>query len=396
VAFFEEQREVMLRLAAILSAMLVFCRVDAAVFDVPQGNDSIVGEIKVVQISGANTLPDVARHYDVGYDEITMANPDVDVWLPKPEQHIVVPTQFILPPKPWTGVIINIPQRRLFYFLPVKKGETPKVLTLPVGIAREDWETPLGLSFIKSKQKDPAWFVPKSIRKEHLENEGYELPEYFPPGPNNPMGMLAVETGFRSIFVHGTNRPWGIGMRVSHGCLHLYPEDAATFFDVAVVKTPLRVINEPVLVGRRDNELRISMYRPVIEYGPPPSRMTLATTAFIPYLQEMKTASSPIYDLDWGRVQSMADSKLDGHVVPVPVTTGTPTLESIVAAVPVEAYTAEPYGYDANDARVPDRATQPAAVAPAGDPPPNDLPPNIIKPDAGPGYIISPEPATSP
>ena len=365
-------RRAVLRLTVILSAMLVFCRVDAAVFDVPQGTDSIVGEIKVVQSAGSNTLLDIARHFDVGYDEITMANPGVDVWLPKPDQHIVVPTQFILPPKPWTGVIINIPQRRLFYFLPVKKGETPKVLTLPLGIAREDWETPLGQSFIKSKQKDPAWFVPKSIRKEHLDAEGYEFPDYFPPGPNNPMGMLAVETGFKSIFVHGTNRPWGVGMRVSHGCLHLYPEDASTFFDTVVVKTPLRVINEPVLVGRRDNELRVSMYRPVIEYGPPPSRMTLAATALMPFLQEMKTAASPIYDLDWARLQAMADSKADGHVVPVPVTTGTPTLESIVAAVPVEAYVAEPYGYDANDARVPERHQQsdaapaPAAV-PAGD-----------------------------
>jgi L,D-transpeptidase ErfK/SrfK len=353
----------MLRLAMILSAMLVFCRVDAAVFDVPEGTDSIVGEIRVVQSSGDNTLLDIARHFDVGYDEITLANPDIDVWLPKPDQRIVVPTQFILPPKPWTGVIINIPQRRLFYFLPVKKGETPKVLTLPVGIAREDWETPLGLSFIKSKQKDPAWFVPKSIRKEHLDSEGVELPEYFPPGPNNPMGMLAVETGFRSIFVHGTNRPWGVGMRVSHGCLHLYPEDASAFFDAVVVKAPLRVINEPVLIGRRGAELRVAMYRPVIEYGPPPSRMTLAAIAFMPYLQEMKAAALPTYDVDWARLQSLADSPAEGHVVPAPVTAGAPSLESIVSTLPVEPYDAAPYGYDSNDARVPERHQQPATGA---------------------------------
>jgi L,D-transpeptidase ErfK/SrfK len=347
----------------ILSAMLVFCRVDAAVFDVPQGTDSIVGEVRVVQSSGDNTLLDIARHFDVGYDEITLANPEIDVWLPKPDQRIIVPTQFILPPKPWAGVIINIPQRRLFYFPPPKKGETAKVVTFPIGIAREDWETPLGQSFVKSKQKDPAWFVPKSIRKEHLDAEGVELPEYFPPGPNNPMGMLAVETGFKSIFVHGTNRPWGVGMRVSHGCLHLYPEDAASFFDSVAVKTPLRVINEPVLVGRRDTELRVAMYRPVIEYGPPPSRMTLAATALMPYLQEMKMSAMPTYDLDWARLQSLADSPAEGHVVPVPVTTGTPALDSILAAIPTEAYNAAPYGYDANDARVPDRH-QPGAEIP--------------------------------
>lgn len=355
----------MLRRAMILSAMLVFCRVDAAVFDVPQGTDSIVGEIRVVQSAGDNTLLDIARHFDVGYDEITLANPDVDVWLPKPDQRIVVPTQFILPPKPWTGVIINIPQRRLFYFPTPQKGETAKVLTFPVGIAREDWDTPLGESYIKGRHKDPAWFVPKSIRKEHLENEGYELPNYFPPGPDNPMGMLAVETGFRSIYVHGTNRPWGVGMRVSHGCLHLYPEDAATFFDTVVVKTPLRIINEPVVVGRKDHELRVAMYHPVIEYGPPPSRMTLAATALTPFLLEMKTAAMPIYDIDWARLQTLADSAAQGHVVPVPVTANTPILESILSALPAEPYSATPYGYDANDARVPERNQSGVVADPA-------------------------------
>jgi L,D-transpeptidase ErfK/SrfK len=345
----------MFRAVTILSALLFFCRAEAAVFDVPQGSDSVVGEIRVVQATGDNTLLDIARHFDVGYDEIVLANPDVDIWLPKPDQRIVVPTQFILPPKPWKGVVINIPQRRLFFFLPQKKGEPQKVMTLPVGIAREDWETPLGETVIKGKHKDPAWFVPKSIRKEHLENEGYELPEYFPPGPNNPMGMLAIETGFRSIFIHGTNRPWGVGMRVSHGCLHLYPEDAQRFFDTVSSGTPLRVINEPVIVGRLGQELRIAMYRPVIEYGPPPSRMTMAARAVVSLLQDIRPSVVPPHDVDWARLLTVADGAAEGYVVPVPITVGAPSLEALVSALPAEAYDAEPYGYDANDARVPQR-----------------------------------------
>jgi len=242
----------------------------------------------------------------------------------------------------------------MFYFPPAKKDETPKVYTFPIGIARDDWSTPLGQTVIKGKQKDPAWFVPKSIQKEHLEQEGIELPEYFPPGPNNPMGMLAVALGFPSIFIHGTNRPWGVGMRVSHGCMHLYPEDAQTFFDMITVNTPVRVINEPVMVGRVGRSIYMAYYRPVIEYGPPPVRHTQLMTALIPYLQELKTSGLPLYDFDWERMLKLTDDSVEGLIVPTPVTRGSQEIRELIAQLPVVIYDYSPYGYDANDARVPD------------------------------------------
>jgi L,D-transpeptidase ErfK/SrfK len=348
----------MLKSLVIVSAILLACSAQASVFDLPQGHDSIIGELTVVTTAGDNTLVDVARHFDVGYDEITLANPGIDVWVPKPEDRIVVPTQFILPPKPWTGVVLNIAQRRMFYFPPARKGETPKVHTFPLGIAREDWSTPLGQTVIKGKHKDPAWFVPKSIQQEHLEQEGVELPEYFPPGPNNPMGMLAVALGFKSIFIHGTNRPWGVGMRVSHGCLHLYPEDAQTFFDMIPVNTPVRVINEPVVTGRKGRDIYVTFYRPVIEYGTPPARHTELMTALIPYLQELKNAGLPLYDFDWDRMRVLTNDSVEGLVVPTPVTRGTPDIRELLSQLPVVLYNFPPYGYDANDARVPQRELQ--------------------------------------
>ncbi|MBV8467827.1 MAG: L,D-transpeptidase family protein, partial [Burkholderiales bacterium] len=174
----------------------------AATYVLPTNHDTVVGDVHVVQVHGDSTLLDVMRHYDVGYDEIVSANPSVSVWTPDTAAQVVVPSKYALPPKPWAGIVINIPQRRLFYFPAAKHHEQPVVMTYPISIAREGWATPLGETRVIAKYRDPAWFVPDSIRAEHLREEGVELPEYFPPGPDNPMGMLALQTGFPGIYIH--------------------------------------------------------------------------------------------------------------------------------------------------------------------------------------------------
>lgn len=340
---------------------LFVARTMASTYILPTDGSTVIGEIKVVMPSKGNTLLDIGRHFDLGHDEIATANPNTDVWVPEQGKGVVVPTQFILPPKPWTGVVINISQRRMFYFPTPAKDEAAKVLTLPVGIAREGWSTPLGNTHIKSKRKDPYWFPPPSIRAEHRANGDGELPEYFPPGPNNPMGMLAVELGFPMIYIHGTNKPWSVGLRASHGCLHLYPEDAAKFFDVIKPGVPVRVIDEPVVVGIKDRQLFMSTYEPVAEYGTALDLMTHAAVQLAPYLaKSVRQAAEPAgavdvpdyYIVDWARVGDMAARP---QAVPLSLAPAGRTLEGLLAAIEPQPYTAEPFGMDANNAMMPER-----------------------------------------
>jgi L,D-transpeptidase ErfK/SrfK len=314
----------------------------AATFTLPTDDSTVVGNVIVVKPTPTNTLLDIARHYDLGYEEIVTANPDVSVW--KPGRRVVVPRQFILPPKPWQGIVVNIPQRRLYYFPAEGKGQQPKrVITYPISIAREGWSTPLGTTRLTAKYKDPSWLVPKSIQEEHLREEGVELPEYFPPGPDNPMGMLAMRTGFPGIFIHATNRPWGVGMRTSHGCLHLYPEDAAEMFPLVKVGTPVRVINEPLLVGNDHGRWVMASFEPVAEYQNEPPLEARAEQVLITLSQ---TA------VDQERIQQLIDTP---QAIPVALSADEPDLTEWLTTLPIVAYNYQPYGMDANNAQLPER-----------------------------------------
>lgn len=316
----------------------------SATFFIPTDGSNIVGQFQVVSADARNTLLDIARHYELGYEEIVGANPGISIWLPGEGTRIVVPTEFILPPRPWEGIVVNIPRRRLYYFPRHKATERATVVTFPIGIARPGWATPLGTTRIIGKYKDPAWFVPKSIQEEHRLQGEANFPDYFPPGPTNPMGMLAMQTGLAGIFIHGTNRPWGVGMQVSHGCIHLYPEDAATLFPELPIDTPVRFINQPVLAGERDNVIYLSVSEPIDEYpGNPGSLVAQAMDALILY-------DAPI---DWHRVEQVADAR---QILPTPVSVGVPSLADSLALIRPEPYDFEPYGIEANDAMPPETA----------------------------------------
>jgi L,D-transpeptidase ErfK/SrfK len=280
---------------------------------------------------------------------------------------VVVPSQFILPRPPWQGIVINIPQRRLYYFPPAAKGRPRQVITYPVSIAREGWSTPLGQTRIVAKYKNPSWFVPKSIQAEHLLDEGVELPEYFPPGPNNPMGMLALRTGFPGIYIHATNRPWGVGMRTSHGCIHLYPEDAAEIFPRIQVGTPVRVINEPLVSGNDRGRLVMASFEPVAEY---PSRFVEAEHTVFEALQAFLPADQVIggFELiDWARVDRLVATP---QPVPVAVTRDQPDLGTRLGKLVAVPYDRPPYGMDANNALVPEQGAPADGVNTGPDAPP--------------------------
>ena len=189
----------------------------------------VVGALQATIAREEDTLSDIARRFNLGYDEVVNANPGVDPWLPGAGRRIVLPTQFVLPDAPHDGIVVNLAALRLYYFPKAAKNEPRQVMTYPIGVGMVGWATPTGTTKIVSKRTDPFWTPPASVRKEHAA-EGDILPARVPPGPDNPLGAFAMNLGWPSYLMHGTNKPAGVGMRASHGCIRLYPEDIATLF----------------------------------------------------------------------------------------------------------------------------------------------------------------------
>lgn len=232
-------------------------------------NQEIVGETQVLFARYENTFSSIGREYDLGYEEMRRANPGVDQWLPGEGTPIYLPTQSILPDAVRKGIVINVPAMRLYYFTSEKSAADPavaitSVATYPIGIGAEGWATPFGEAKVTQKARDPVWYVPSSVRKEHLER-GEKLPSVVPPGPDNPLGAYALTLSLPSYLIHGTNKPDGVGMRSSHGCIRLYPEDIEGLFGRVAKGTPVHIVNQPLLVGWRDGQLYLEVHPPLTE-----------------------------------------------------------------------------------------------------------------------------------
>jgi L,D-transpeptidase ErfK/SrfK len=234
----------------------------------PADGSSVIGENASVTTVYDDSLPDLAQRYSLGYYEISRANPGVDVWVPGAGRHLTLPGRRILPPGPRTGIVVNLPEHRLYYYPKPRRGEKPVVITYPVSIGKMDWRTPLGVTRIVSKVRQPSWYPPASVRKEHAER-GDPLPSVVPPGPDNPLGEYAMRlaVGGGSYLIHGTNNPVAVGMAVTHGCVRMYPEDVAALFPLVPVGTTVRLINEPVKVAWVNGELLIEVHPPVDAEG---------------------------------------------------------------------------------------------------------------------------------
>ena len=224
----------------------------AAVFPLPADpNDSVVGEISATVASNDDTLLDIGRRYDLGYEEIIKANPGVNRWVPGAGTKVVLPSRYILPNTAHEGIVLNLPELRLYYYPPAKKGIARVVETFPVSIGRMDWRTPLGKTKVTGKEKDPAWRPTKSVRAEHAQ-DGDILPDFIKGGdPENPLGHYALRLGLPSYLIHGVDerKSFGIGMRVTHGCVRMYPEDIQRLFEMVAVGTAVQIINQPIKSG---------------------------------------------------------------------------------------------------------------------------------------------------
>jgi len=240
----------------------------ATTYPLPRNDDPVVGGDQTVVTVYEDTLYDLARKFSLGSEEMIRVNPGVDPWIPGAGKTLVVPNTHILPPGPREGIIVNLPEHRLYYYPKPKRGEMPQVITYPVSIGKMDWRTPLGLTRVMQKIKNPVWYPPESVRKEHAA-AGDPLPPTVPSGPDNPLGLFAMRlaAGNGTYLIHGTNNPIAVGLAVTHGCIRMYPDDVEALFPLVPVGTPVRLINEPLKVAWVEGELLLEAHPPVDAEG---------------------------------------------------------------------------------------------------------------------------------
>ena len=229
------------------------------VYVLTSDSPDLIGELGQTTTVYEDTISDLARNFDQGYREMRLANPKVDSWLPGTGTEVLVPSMYIIPKAPRDGIIINTAEMRIYYFNGKDAGGAKRLMTFPISIGREQWVTPKGRTTVVAKVKNPVWHPPKSIRKEHAE-EGDILPLVVPAGPDNPLGTHALMLGIEGYLIHGTDKPFGIGMRVTHGCIRMYPEDIVTMFNATPVGTPVHIVNQPLKVGIASGNIYLEVH----------------------------------------------------------------------------------------------------------------------------------------
>lgn len=229
----------------------------------------IFGQVERIRTRYEDTLIQIARRYSLGYEELLRVNQGVDPWLPGEGTLVLIPGQRLLPPGEREGIVVNLPEHRLYYFPKPKMDQPATVLTYPVSVGKMDWRTPIGSTKIVSKQKNPSWTPPKSVHEERRRLGEPPLPAVVPPGRDNPLGAHAMRLSIPggAYLIHGTNNPDAVGMAVTHGCLRMYPEDIATLFERVPVGTKVTLIDEPVKMTKIDGEVWLEVHPPIDDQG---------------------------------------------------------------------------------------------------------------------------------
>jgi L,D-transpeptidase ErfK/SrfK len=273
-------------------------------FSVARGDD-VIGRLAVIRLEKGDTLPDIARHFGLGINAISAANPGVDVWVPEAGERITLPLCFILPDTPRKGIVVNLATMRLFQF----KGNSPSlaVSTYPVGVGTEERPTPTGQMRVARKATRPTWHVPASIAADHRK-KGDILPAEVPPGPQNPLGEYALYLSRSGYLIHGTNKPASIGLKATNGCMRLYPENVKKLFNDTPVATPVAIVNQPYLLGQRNGVLYMEAHTPLEDSGAGELEKIYAKLRNI----EKKSARR----LDWKKIKEV---QAEARGIPVPI-----------------------------------------------------------------------------
>ncbi len=273
-------------------------------FSVAKGDD-VIGQLAVIRLEKGDTLPDIARHFSLGINAVSAANPGVDVWVPEAGERIMLPLSFILPDTPRKGIVVNLATMRLFQFRGDEGSQV--VSTYPVGIGTKERPTPTGQMHVERKTTRPTWHVPASIAEDHRK-KGDILPPEVPPGPLNPLGECALYLSKSGYLIHGTNKPASIGLKATNGCMRLYPEDVKTLFNATPVNTPVVIVNQPYLIGQRSGVLYMEAHTPMEDSGAVELEKIYAKLRNI----EKKAGRT----LDWKKVKEV---QAEARGIPVPI-----------------------------------------------------------------------------
>ncbi|MBI5666261.1 MAG: SPOR domain-containing protein [Nitrospirae bacterium] len=233
--------------------------IERNVFSVAKGDD-VIGRLAFISLEKGDTLPDIARHFSLGINGVSAANPGVDIWAPQAGERVMLPLSFILPDAPRKGIVINLAAMRLFQFR--GDSESLEVLTYPVGVGTDERPSPTGQMNVWRKVTRPTWHVPASIAEDHRK-KGDPLPAKVLPGPQNPLGEYALYLSEPSYLIHGTNKPASIGLRATNGCIRLYPEDVKKLYENTPAKTPVYIVDQPYLIGQRNGVVYLEVHAPL-------------------------------------------------------------------------------------------------------------------------------------
>ncbi|MDH3687094.1 MAG: L,D-transpeptidase family protein [Myxococcales bacterium] len=247
---------------------------------------------ELAKVGAEDTLLDLARTYGLGYREIVAANPGVDPWVPPVDETVVLPTTHLPPDAPRDGIVVNLATQRLWWFGPEEAAQS-----YPIGIGRPGWRTPIGATRVRRKKEGPTWHPTASARREDP-----SLPRAIGPGPDNPLGTHAIYLGWPRYLIHGTDEPYGVGRRVSRGCIRLYPEDIPDLYARTELGLPVRVVNEPVKIGWIGDDLYLDVHPPLSQSSEAP----LPAPTLEPLLEQriLDTAGDAVAHVDWDAVDA--------------------------------------------------------------------------------------------
>ncbi len=244
-----------LRQGLIAASILLMNSVALADQPVMPIKGDLIGQLQTMTTRYEDTFADIGTRTSIGYLELVHANPGVDPWLPGDGTHITLPEQHVLPDAPREGIVINLAEFRLYYYT------DGGVRSYPVGVGTEQNPSPLTEASVTMRLESPAWYPPESVRAEYAA-DGEELPRMIPPGPENPLGPYALKLSAKGYLIHGTNKKFGIGMQVSHGCVRMYNQDISDLVYQVPKGTPVRFVKQPVKVGMSGNEVWLEIHRP--------------------------------------------------------------------------------------------------------------------------------------
>ena len=285
---------------SLITVITLSSRIYATQYQLPPDNARLIGEVQIHKVTKGDYFQKIAEQYNIGFLALMSANPDVDPFLLEPDSNIIIPSEMLLPYIKREGIVINLPELRLYYFLP----EENKVHVFPVGIGKEGLATPKVTSYISSKRKDPVWRPTKAMQERYFKEHGKAMATEVPAGPDNPFGKYALRLGTSEYLIHGTNKRLGIGMRASSGCVRMFDDDIKWMYENVPINTKVRIISQPIKMSFEAGERQlIEVHSPLsVNEKPQKNQISQAVKGFLGNNKAFWQQLLPVFEKPHGMV----------------------------------------------------------------------------------------------